>query len=106
MSNTVLNQDKLKADLELQTQQASNDASTGSITVDQVEVLQKVLGQRRGHQRGVGHKLKGSGSVPWTSSTQQSHFCYSQAPPEHSREYLESLVNDLKKLTDQVNYMS
>ncbi|XP_062085657.1 lysine--tRNA ligase, chloroplastic/mitochondrial-like [Humulus lupulus] len=57
---------------------ASNN--DGSTTVDQVEVLQKVLGQRRGHEQGVDCKLKGLGS----SSTQRTHFNKSQAPPQRS----------------------
>ncbi|XP_062095533.1 uncharacterized protein LOC133801361 [Humulus lupulus] len=110
LSNSFVNDDarkdyeKLKADFELQTQQTSICASNNgdSTTVDQVEVLQKVLGQRHGHERGVGCKLKGSGS----SSTQHSHFSESQAPPHHSREYIEKLENNLQKLTDQVNFLS
>ncbi|XP_062107360.1 uncharacterized protein LOC133818483 [Humulus lupulus] len=98
--------EKLKADFELQTQQTSTDASNNDSpsSVDQVEVLQKVLGQRRGHVRGVGRKLKGSGSG--SSSTQHSHFSESQVLPHHSREYIEKLENNLQKLTDQVNFLS
>ncbi|XP_062083460.1 uncharacterized protein LOC133789703 [Humulus lupulus] len=106
--------EKLKADFELQTQQTSTDASNNDSpsSVDQVEVLQKVLGQRRGHERGVTRKLKGSGSGSGSrsgsgsSSTQHSHFSESQVPPHHSREYIEKLENNLQKLTDQVNFLS
>ncbi|XP_062096025.1 uncharacterized protein LOC133801799 [Humulus lupulus] len=102
--------EKLKADFELRTQQTSTDASNNDSpsSVDQEEVLQKVLGQRRGHERGVGRKLKGSGSRSGSrsSSTQHSHFSESQVPPHHSREYIENLENNLQKLTDQVNFLT
>ncbi|XP_062088664.1 probable fructokinase-7 [Humulus lupulus] len=88
--------DKLKADFELQTQQTSIGASNndGSTTVDQVEVLQKVLGQRRGHERGVGRKLKGSDAtyadsenISGASSSQPpapTHpFMYGATPSQH-----------------------
>ncbi|XP_062097037.1 uncharacterized protein LOC133803103 [Humulus lupulus] len=100
--------EKLKADFELRTQQTSTDASNNDSpsSVDQEEVLQKVLGQRRGHERGVGRKLKGSGSGSRSSSTQHSHFSESRVPPHHSREYIENLENNLQKLTDQVNFLT
>ncbi|XP_062076019.1 uncharacterized protein LOC133780163 [Humulus lupulus] len=55
----------LKVDFELQTQQASGATSNddGSTIVGQVEVLQKVLGQRRGHERRVGQQIEGVGVI-------------------------------------------
>ena len=48
-------QARLEEELQIQTQEA---ASSGA-EVDEHAVTRKVLGERRGHEKGVGHKLKG-----------------------------------------------
>ncbi|XP_062105034.1 uncharacterized protein LOC133816692 [Humulus lupulus] len=50
---------KLKSTLEAETQQTVESGTDDSSSVDQMKILSQVLGERRGHQRGVGRTLKG-----------------------------------------------
>ncbi|KAM6558517.1 hypothetical protein CsatA_027756 [Cannabis sativa] len=72
---------------ELEQLQAARDArsqinSESGSSTDHVSIFEEVLGQRRGHVRGIGRRLKGSSSSSRAQSTQ------SQAPSQ-------DLVNDM-----------
>lgn len=54
---------------EIQTQ----EASCSGTTVDEHDVLREVLGERRGHVRGIGRKVRGVSLSPGSASSAVGH---------------------------------
>ena len=76
-------QARLEEELQSQTQEA---ASSGA-KVDEHAITRKVLRERRGHEKGVGRKLKGFGDS--TSSTTSSHVTCAPGSSSSSPTYEE-----------------
>ncbi|XP_062113197.1 uncharacterized protein LOC133824334 [Humulus lupulus] len=90
---------KLKSTLEAETQQTVESGTDDSSSIDQMKILSKVLGEGRGHQRGVGRKLKRK------SLTRPSQRSQSQAPPQQSTEEIRELVDILKVMNEQLQHV-
>ncbi|XP_062112441.1 uncharacterized protein LOC133823593 [Humulus lupulus] len=90
---------KLKSTLEAETQQTVESGTDDSSSVDQMKILSQVLGERRGHQRGVGRTLKGK------SLTRPSQRSQSQAPPQQLTEETRELVDIVKVMNEQLQYV-
>ncbi|KAL4583030.1 hypothetical protein LXL04_007594 [Taraxacum kok-saghyz] len=106
---------------EVQSQQASSSSSSNAITVNEREIFQKVIGERRGHTVGIGRKLKRPSGLP-SSSTTSAPVSYEtmqktihevvrvtqEASDRHheeqSRKWSEDFISQLAQMIPNVNF--
>ena len=80
-------QNALQQEVHTQSQsQSQSECEAGSANVNETQVVSKVLGQRRGHNRGIGRKLKGTstfalGAIRSSSQSEASPFTSTRVDP-------------------------